>query len=62
MADFLQSRWQLMLARKKFHLLAVAIFLPGLVWDQELLMLASGGALMAFILLEVSLAVGLSVG
>ena len=42
-----------MVARKRFHFLAIAIYLPGLIWDLELLQLASGVAFMAFVLCEV---------
>ncbi|XP_065190570.1 dolichol kinase-like isoform X1 [Sycon ciliatum] len=48
----LANRFQLMMSRKKFHFLAVAVFLPGLVLDQEFMIFASGIAIMLFVILE----------
>ena len=40
--------------RKHFHILAVIVFLPGLIWDKEMLMTAASCAIIVFIMLEVS--------
>ncbi|XP_013391612.1 dolichol kinase [Lingula anatina] len=38
--------------RKYFHIIAVCVYLPGLLWDPEFLYLASIGAFCVFVLLE----------
>ena len=40
--------------RKTFHIFAIAVFLPGLYFDKEMLFVASSCALVVFIMLEVN--------
>lgn len=47
------------ITRKSFHVLAIAVFVPGIIFDAQLMHLAASVALAAFIFLEVSIA-GLS--
>ena len=46
-----------MLARKWFHLIAVCVYIPGIILDPAVLHLASSFALSLFIILEVSVCV-----
>ncbi|XP_048583483.1 dolichol kinase isoform X2 [Nematostella vectensis] len=47
--DKLQPRT---VVRKYFHLLSIAIFLPGVIWEPSLTHIASGAAFAAFVFLE----------
>ncbi|KAG8185483.1 hypothetical protein JTE90_019741 [Oedothorax gibbosus] len=51
------NKWEISkgssITRKYFHLIINAIYIPGILYDQELLIFASGVALTIFILLEV---------
>lgn len=40
-------------SRKYFHIFAIIVFLPGFIYDREMLMVASTCAIVAFIILEV---------
>ena len=41
------------IVRKYFHILAICIYVPGILYDVDLLYLASAGTVFIFILLEV---------
>lgn len=42
-------------SRKIFHILAVMVYIPGLLWQQTFLYLASGIILAIFVLIEVNI-------